>query len=302
MPSVAKEPWWVWGKSVLGADHGRDQKPLQDACEYLCEHDFCILAVADGHGSDKSPYSDIGAQVAVRITCDVLAQFYKDLFKTQEKVHFQNVYRMAREWLPRVLVRDWRNQIAERYKAQFPDKEPINPNNTSSEVWKLYGTTLLAVLVTSEMLILLQIGDGDILVVDENGGVLSPVPQDPRLLGVEVTSLSGKNAENDFRIPAPIIIDPSKKNLVMVCTDGYTNSFSTEHGLYKAGTDYLNILNNHGTDYLIEHLPGWLERTSDAGSGDDITVGFILLGQTTDDPSDDHNSGETQYDNPTGEG
>ena len=97
----------------------------------------------------------------------------------------------------------------------------------SPEVWRLYGTTLLTVFITPRFAILSQIGDGAILVVEEDGTVFQPVPRDSRLLGLETTSLAGKYAEQDFKIAPPIVFPLSRPALFLACTDGYVNSFES---------------------------------------------------------------------------
>ena len=57
---------YICGECVKGATHERNGKPLQDSKRIVEISDrIAILAVADGHGSDKCARSDRGSAIAV---------------------------------------------------------------------------------------------------------------------------------------------------------------------------------------------------------------------------------------------
>ena len=57
---------YLYGESVKGASHERSGMPLQDSCLIQeISDNIAILAVADGHGSEKCPRSKSGSQIAV---------------------------------------------------------------------------------------------------------------------------------------------------------------------------------------------------------------------------------------------
>jgi hypothetical protein len=139
---------------------------------------------------------------------------------------------------------------------------------------RAYGATLLAALITPHYLLLLQLGDGDILIVDSAGRVTRPpMPDDPRLIANQTTSLCGPTAWQDMRayFQAFTARPPA---LVMLATDGYSNSFADANGFSAAATDILEAIRTQGSHRTRVQLPGWLRATSKAGSGDDISVGL----------------------------
>ncbi len=139
---------------------------------------------------------------------------------------------------------------------------------------RAYGATLLAALITPRYLLLLQLGDGDIFIVDSAGRVgRPPLPNDPRLIANQTTSLCGATAWQDVRSYfQPLTARPPA--LVMLATDGYSNSFADENGFYSAAADLLEAIRTQGSHQTRIQLPGWLRATSKAGSGDDISVGL----------------------------
>jgi hypothetical protein len=125
-------------------------------------------------------------------------------------------------------------------------------------------------------LLLVQIGDGDIVTVrrgDETGTL--PVPSDERLVGNVTTSLCLADAVDDFRVEVLDLTDELAPDLVVVTTDGYSNSFVDPSAFLQAGPDILQMLGDRGVDFVGERLPRWLERASKEGSGDDVTMGIM---------------------------
>ena len=108
-----------------------------------------------------------------------------------------------------------------------------------------YGATILSVIVTEYYMVFLQLGDGDILVVSEEGEVMRPLPKDERLFANETTSLCLPYAWRDFRVRFQTIINSSPA-LILVSTDGYSNSFEIDEEFLKIGPDILDRLRLDG--------------------------------------------------------
>ena len=147
-----------------------------------------------------------------------------------------------------------------------------------SEPLIAYGATLLLTAAIAQRLIMLQIGDGDILRVTSDDGhpiVVRPIPSDDRLVGNVTTSLCVQGAERDFRVDVREFARPDHAELVIMTTDGYANSFVDDAAFLQAGPDVLNLLQERGIDWVGEQLPEWLETASREGSGDDITMAVM---------------------------
>ncbi|MCP4347691.1 MAG: protein phosphatase 2C domain-containing protein [Desulfobacterales bacterium] len=266
-----KSEWCVIGESVRGASHIRNDLPNQDDIKWHPGFGSglpVILAVSDGHGSQKCFRSNKGAGFAVETAVKTI----KDFVESQTDMNnFTITKSIAEEQLPKQIVRKWIAAVkSDIEKNPFSDKE--------SEILKgkdtlAYGATLLAVLVTSSFIIYLQLGDGDVLTVWEN--VERPVPEDDRLFGNETTSLCTKDAWRDFRFCFQVIVDSPPK-LILLATDGYANSFKTDASFMKVGSDIWHIIESVGPDFVSSNLENWLNEASEAGSGDDITVGLIF--------------------------
>ena len=278
--------WHVYGQSVRGAAHDRLGLPNQDAIHWLPASGVgppIILGVSDGHGSPKSFRSDVGSRLAVEQS----AWMVQDLLDGQpDPSNLSAVKRTAEDYLPREIVRRWQEMV-EDHLAENPltDEElaSVAEQQGSDARQKVvnnpllaYGATLLIVLVTRDFILYLQLGDGDILVVDETGGVSRPLPKDERLFANETTSLCRKDAWQDVRFRFQALFGKSP-SMILLATDGYANSYRDDAQFMKIGTDMLSIIKEKGISPIQANLENWLKETTAAGSGDDITLGLLYI-------------------------
>jgi len=265
---MVSHPFWtVSGKNVRGAAHIRHEKPCQDAFLPLQVDDAVIAAVADGHGSQRCPFSDEGAWMAVETVSGLLQELYVKAEKDPAVIE-----KLAKEKLPHLLVGRWRERVKAAHVAQgrVESAEAVD-----DAVLVQYGSTVLAVLATEVFLLFVQLGDGDILTVAEDGQVSAPLPKDERLMANETTSLCSPRAWEDVVVQFYPLTGRPAPALVMLSTDGYSNSFSKQEDFHQVGTDFLQLIREHGLATVMQHMGGWLEQTSQEGSGDDITVSLL---------------------------
>jgi serine/threonine protein phosphatase PrpC len=275
--------WRMIGKTVRGASHVRAELPNQDAIywEQSAKTASFILAVSDGHGSNKCFRSHIGSNLAVHTAARVL----RDLVDGQPDLgNLTAVKRMAEERLPQTLVRQWKsvveehltqNAFTEQEWSRLAEKEGEKSRQlVEANPLLAYGATLITALLTEHFVLYLQLGDGEILSVSGSGEVSRPMPADERLIANETTSLCGPDSWRDFRL-ALQTLSTTPPALVFLSTDGYPNSFRDDEGFFKVATDLLDMIRSDGIEKVDSNLEGWLSEASRAGSGDDITVGII---------------------------
>jgi serine/threonine protein phosphatase PrpC len=273
--------------------------PNQDAIGWWPaepDADCFVLTVADGHGSKKSFRSDVGAHLAVETAQAAL----RELLSDPGAIDPSAVKRALEERLPVEIERRWKTAVQEHVAAhplfvhevaQLDAQQGEGARRAVEENPILaYGTTLLAVAVHETFVACLQLGDGDILVVGDDGAVSRPIADDPRLFANETTSLSGDQAWRDFRANFQSLAGRPPA-LVMAATDGYSNSFRSAEDFETVGPDFLDLLRTEGVAAVREKLPIWLAEASQKGSGDDVTVGILFLasphGHATIRPGDD---------------
>lgn len=287
-----KPQWRVFGASIKGASHVRSGMPNQDAILWKTGENGglpLVLAIADGHGSDKYFRSDVGAKLAVQVAVEEMERFALAL--PPSITNFTFVKHRAGQ-LPNDIVQKWKEAVEQHVlEVPFFTKEEMqrfrkpehqkeyqvilqmlgsNPNDATLP----YGATLLTVLVASSFILYFQLGDGDIVKVTLSGRSIKPVKGDARLLANETTSLCSPTAAQDFRKRLDTFEDEPPA-LIMLSTDGYSNSFISQDGFLKVGSDILKMLRTDGLEKVENSVEGWLEKATEDGSGDDISLGII---------------------------
>jgi len=279
--------WRVLGHSVRGASHRRSGAPNQDAILWWSpapDGPPIALVVSDGHGSDKSFRSEIGSRLAVETTMGLLRELLGVLSRSP---NLSAVKRTAEERLPQEIVRGWQaavdahlatHPLTEEELARLEEKRGAAACRELVDHPRLaYGATVLAALVTQRFLLFVQLGDGDILMVLDDGDVVRPMARDPRLIANETTSLCMTRAWQEVQLRF-LASDGGLPALILLATDGYANSFVNEAAFLQVGTDLLAIMQEDGAQAVEANLATWLEEASVAGSGDDISLGILYRG------------------------
>lgn len=284
--AIAAAEWRVITETVPGASHLRNGIPNQDSVLQFRQSSASlpiIVAVADGHGSDKCFRSDRGSRYAVRTGAELLDEIVNS---ERGKLNAAELEEELRERLPAEFVRRWRADVEADLK-----REPIKEEEFARLVEKdgararqlveantllAYGTTTLHVLLTETFALYLQLGDGEIITVSETGEVALPLPGDARLLANETTSLCLKNAAEDFRFVVKAH-EGHAPAMILLTTDGYYNSFSTTEGFLQVGSDLFQMLGEEkGFDTVNRAVKGWLEEATRDGSGDDCSLAIVV--------------------------
>ena len=263
---------YLYGISVRGASHIRKGTECQDSCRVENLSDSAVvIAAADGHGSDSCPFSSIGAKIAVEVFCSSM----KEIMGSFEGSSYMLRSYLSREGnmkIPESIETEWKrcvllDHIQNRREPQVSELDTVG----TSGVYKLYGTTLLGLLITTEFVFAFQIGDGDIVLVSRNG--VQYAVESEKMLGVETYSLSSSGAWK--RSAVSVFPSPAADELpymYMMSTDGMANSHKSQKDYEKTCMAYYEAAVKYGFDKVSSNLEGWLSETSRLGCGDDITL------------------------------
>ena len=178
---------------------------------------------------------------------------------------------ICEEWQKRI-KRSFLNAKGEKPAGTVDEEGDIKWEN----VYKLYGTTMLGLLVTKTFIFAFQIGDGDIVLIDKEN--ISPVVETEKILGTETHSLSKMDAWK--HAVSAVLRRDAKANvpyLYMLTTDGFINSYVSEDEYKKSCREYFEMIGEHGFKKVCDNLGGWLQETSELGCGDDITMVLVYV-------------------------
>jgi serine/threonine protein phosphatase PrpC len=276
--------WKVAHACVRGSSHQRSGLPNQDAVQCTVtpatQGTVAVAVVSDGHGSPRHFRSQIGSSLAVSTVAATLQAFLRDSVASNGQVPFvpEQVHELERKivsgWLAAVQSDLENNPFTEAELIALGQEEGAEGRAAVTNSPELaYGATLLAAAATDRVLLYLQLGDGEILIVTAQGTTTRPLPPDDRLIANQTTSLCQPEAWKDFR--SAWVTNGALPSLVLLSTDGYANSFRSDEDFLKIGQDYLDIIREQGISSLAEELPAILTEATQQGSGDDITLAIL---------------------------
>jgi serine/threonine protein phosphatase PrpC len=279
---------WAFGATRRGAQHAAAGTPCQDAFA-LWSGSFlsasCIaVAAADGHGDEQCDRSATGAALAVRAAVDELVSFFQAHAPASSPAQLKSDFRSD---FPRRATRRWRSYVAADREAQeeIPDEGEQDEEGSFSR----YGTTLLAALVTDDVILLGRIGDGDIRLVRPSGEIAVAFRPDPAIVGSATHSLAARDAHLLWQT-ATFARDEGAA--VLLVTDGLPDSFGGEDNpeYTRFVASLLGRIREFGIGQVAASLPAWLDHYSRSGSGDDMTlvlarINPVVTGET-EEPQD----------------
>jgi len=282
--------------TVIGASHLRNGIPNQDSIDVYCgeqdEEPFKIFALSDGHGSDKYFRSDTGSKIAVEKAIEVLKAFFKEVnyFKDIDPLEIEiDII----DKIPRRIEDEWKKTVLDHLKTYPFTEDELNKlykkeGEKSLDFIKrkpghAYGATLLAAAVIKNYILLFQLGDGDILFLDKKKRVFCPLKSDERLIGNDTTSLCMRDAFKDFRSRIIRLTSSEIPELILMSTDGYSKSYTSEDDFFKVARDIADFIHKDGIKIIQDNLSTWLDTTSKYGCGDDVSACIILPTEIMDD-------------------
>jgi len=273
-PPGAQDLWLALTASQRGAAHQATGLPNQDAvAANQVLPDVLVAAVADGHGHRRHFRSARGSRLAVAVACDAAQELAARLdgFDTAAAIESE-----ALGTLVPAITGEWRDAVRADVAADpFTDHEQA-ARAGGDDPLIAYGSTLLLAIAGHRWLVLVQIGDGDIMGIQPGGRPLLPVPRDPSLDGHQTTSLCGPRAEDEFRAA---VVDASATPLlgVMLATDGYGNAQVAEPWTDAVSADLAELISDRSPEWLAGQLPLWASRCASAdGSADDTTIALLI--------------------------
>lgn len=267
----------IIGESIQGYTHIQRNLECQDRkLSRELEDGSLVLSVADGHGSRSCPYSGTGAELAVNTFCKLIEELHSG---------FQNAGDLLSDYLnhqgslkfAQTVERAWKEDVqAYHLKVGLPMPMTQTGEEDLNALYRLYGTTLLGLLIAPTFVFAFQIGDGDITYVDDGG--VQPVVVADKLLGVESHSLCSREAWK--KAVSAVHFQPWEQHLpcaFLLSTDGLSNSYADDEAFGQTCAQYFEALKTYGPDAVEENLPEWLSETSRLGCGDDTTLLMAYL-------------------------
>lgn len=259
--------------SVTGASHRDQGKPCQDASlagvHFYKGHPYALLAVADGHGSERYTRSQFGAHFAVQAAAEAAARwmlFAVECYEQSPEDWFANARNDFGARFARMLRQSWERNVTE-HLAAYPLAEAEQQHASGPNA---YGTTIALALVFRDQVFVGAIGDSTVLLVCETAGgvvaedLLAGAPSEA--LGLATHSLASAAAASHWQHR---VLCLGEVRLLCAVTDGFTDSLADPA---RTVAKLYGDTQAKGLDWLREKWPEFLERLTEQGVGDDIAT------------------------------
>ncbi|MER7348528.1 protein phosphatase 2C domain-containing protein [Streptomyces aurantiacus] len=284
MTAVRETPTPVGDWELLhGAVKGVAKRYSQDSCaaKPTAGGRAVVLAVADGHGSAAHFRSDLGARWAVEEFTACAEVFAHEAVRVGADAASWPGLRAEARLLPQAVGHRWhRRALLHDANAPAHGASPARraaararfAKEGARGTWDLaaYGSTLLGAVLTRQMLLCWQLGDGDVVLIDDDGGApRTPLSTGPDM-GDETDSLCEPEPWRKTRTYwQPLTGGPPPT--VLLSTDGLSKSFADHQGFLDFATGVRARAAEQGVAAVQEQLGDWLGRAAKY-SGDDTTL------------------------------
>ncbi len=266
--------------SVVGASHTSRNLVCQDSSAYKACDNYAVAVVADGHGSKKHFRSHIGSQAAVEATIETIDLFCKDIDFFEEK--YRKNPKLVTKNIEKQIIARWNDKVNQHLNENpvtRTEKSVFN-NDEFSKIAResYYGSTLIAAVMTKSFTFGMQLGDGSLVAVFEDGETIMPIGDDESAPANITASICNSNASDMFN--SFFIAD--KKALALICsTDGLFTSFGSDYDFL----DYHTIIAGQLRDaesFETSIVKNITKRTH-FGTEDDISVSYVFNPQIASD-------------------
>lgn len=258
--------------SVKGASHEKTGLVCQDSSDFKIGEGYAVAVVADGHGSKKHFRSNLGSKFAVEATIQVIDRFYEDKEKFEQ--NFPENHKMIIQNIEKQIISDWNIKVSEHLKdnpvtadekSKFTDEEFENIQPES-----YYGTTLIAAVAGEKFTFGIQIGDGTLVALFDDGKAVLPMEYNEAAPANVTTSMCNSNAAGYF---SSFYTDDKKIVALYASTDGLYTSFGSEYDFL----DYHTIITSQLTNLerFKTVIVNNLTKRSHFGTEDDISLSCV---------------------------
>lgn len=279
---MSTKTWKSFGSSVIGATHADYGKPNQDAFFHRHVIDAAgmpqsIAAVSDGHGGARYIRSDKGARFAVENICETVlsnAPILKQVDgKLTDKVVSQITANFYRKWAACVDADIQKNPFTKKELTSLRELFGEDFCKTLLEDGKVaYGSTVLLAATYDDMILTMQLGDGNILFLYEDGTVKNMTADCHFAMADETLSLG--DFQNEY-MRHNVFTNEDLPVLITLSTDGVVKSFENKEEFMKMPCILHNLLANKGIDKAKIELEEFLSVVTDKGAGDDVTMAVL---------------------------
>ena len=260
---------YVFSKSSIGYSHINEKKPCQDYTATYKDPQRIIITCCDGHGGKKYVRSHIGSHMASNAIINVFTSIHHSFFRLKDE-DIENKIKLS-------ILCEWNKLVEEQVSAR-PIRKSETPMLDEDEILALknnhttaYGTTLTGALLLGNKLLVVKIGDTEVIGIRKGNLVdIFDNSDDP------AANVTYSMCQDDaFKYLKVKILDFKDLDGIILCTDGLTSPYQSYDNFNKSFLKPM-IKKIIDTNSLI-NVDEFIDKiASSLGVGDDVSLSFIL--------------------------
>lgn len=261
-----------FSRSVMGASHEKKGIVCQDSSAFKVSEHYAVAVVADGHGSKKHFRSNIGSQAAVDATLETIERFYENPEEFEK--NFPKYHDMIIRNIEKQIISNWNWRIMkhlEENPVTVVEKKPFtNEEFEAISPESYYGSTLIVAVAGKNFTFGVQIGDGSLVTVFDDGTTIMPMDYEEANPANITASICNNMAATMFD---SFYIENKKLVAAYASTDGLYTSFGSDNDF----RDYHTIITSQLADFGVfeQAVIKNLEKRSHYGTEDDVSLSCV---------------------------
>lgn len=261
--------YYVFSKTCQGYSHLKNRKPCQDFSASYKDNERIVITCCDGHGGAQYVRSQKGSKAASEAVMSVFKSIDKTFFretdtnKLLEKIKLLILCEYNKLIEREVARRPIRKSELEGLKEEEVDALRFNPA-------KAYGTTLSGALLYKKRLVVVSIGDTEVLGIHK-GSIVRIFDNSDDPAGNVTYSMCQEDAYQYLRVA---IIDSKKLDGIILCTDGLSSPYQSYENFNNSfiRPTIKHILDAHSYNEIEKHIE---KIAFELGVGDDVSLAFM---------------------------
>lgn len=260
---------YIYSYSARGYSHKNNNKPCQDFSSSYKDKDRCIITCCDGHGGDAYIRSDRGSKFAsTALLTEFMKITRKQLVNADED--FLNKVKLS-------ILCTWNSLVESDYGYNQIKTSAIKKLDEDHQFQlkhyptKAYGTTMAGALVMDDYMLVVSIGDTEVLGI-KNGELVKLFDDTDEPVANITYSMCQEDA---FDYIKAVVIKTSSVDGIILCTDGLSAPYQSYDNFLNAFIKPLfsNIIKRRDANNTTAFID---DIANELGTGDDVSLAYYV--------------------------
>ena len=260
----------VFHKTSRGYRHDKEKMPCQDYSAGYSDPNVSAITCCDGHGGAVYIRSEKGSRFASNALIRTFLNLSKLRLNCGDNKEFLRQIRLQIlcDYNREVEIDLKNHPIRKRELSRLSEDEKDRLRSSSS---KAYGTTLSGAALYGDKLVVVSIGDTEVLGI-RDGEIVKVFDTDDDPAGNVTYSMCQEDAFDYLRVK---IVDFRKLDGIFLATDGFTSPYQSYGNLVSSGLKPIvfKAMQTGNEEYAATLVDALAARL---GTGDDVSLAFIL--------------------------